>query len=533
MKKHWKKILLAAVIVAAILFLGLLKFSTSPAFCHSCHIMKPYYDSWANSKHNKTSCVMCHYPPTKKADLLWRKFQALSQVVKYVTRTYSSKPFAEVDDSACLRKGCHSTRLLEGKVEFGQGIKFDHTPHLSETRRGRKLRCASCHSQIVVGRHVEVTLDTCYLCHFKGMKTGREISALGGCTSCHMPPETDFKIGNITYNHKEFTAKHGVECINCHLDVIEGEGEAPKDRCFTCHNQPEKLARYEDIPFIHENHITKHHVACFHCHKEIKHSVKTATGMVSLDCNMCHINKHTTERDIYQGTGAREVADMPSPMFLAQVDCVACHIVPEEEKTQEKFTGQTYKATEQGCLKCHDEKYLGLVAAWKAELDGALETIETRIDEALKIMPLILVDEPNYRYAQRLLDDISYNFNFIRLSAGIHNIYYSAQILQSVNENLDRFIAAVPTTSKTVGKTLPPAKENSLLNGAFCATLCHTKLAVTLAEEVEYEGRTIPHTQHTEFGLSCNACHIIGAHKDLKLKENLEPSKDPRCTSCH
>src|SRR3989338_8269279 len=177
-KKPWKKILIAAAAVAAILFLCLIKFSTSPSFCHSCHIMKPYYDSWAGSKHNKVSCVYCHYPPTKKADLLWRKFQALSQVVKYVTRTYSSKPFAEVDDSACLRKGCHSMRLLEGKVEFGKGITFDHTPHLQETRRGRKLRCASCHSQIVVGRHVEVTLDTCYLCHFKGMKTGREITPL-------------------------------------------------------------------------------------------------------------------------------------------------------------------------------------------------------------------------------------------------------------------------------------------------------------------------------------------------------------------
>ena len=47
---------------------------------------------------------------------LFEKFQALSQVVKFVTRTYSSKPYAEVEDSSCLRSGCHSTRLLQGPL---------------------------------------------------------------------------------------------------------------------------------------------------------------------------------------------------------------------------------------------------------------------------------------------------------------------------------------------------------------------------------------------------------------------------------
>ncbi len=148
--------------------LGLAKYSESPAFCHSCHIMEPYYKAWKGSKHNRVACVECHYPPGTPKTILWKKFQALSQVVKYVTRTYSSKPFAEVEDSACLR--CHSARLLEGKLKTERGIQFDHKAHLTTTKRERKLSCTSCHAQMVVGNHMEVTWNTCYLCHFKGMK---------------------------------------------------------------------------------------------------------------------------------------------------------------------------------------------------------------------------------------------------------------------------------------------------------------------------------------------------------------------------
>jgi hypothetical protein len=111
---------------------------------------------------------------------LYGKFQASSQAVKYLTKTYGSKPHAEVRDVSCMRSGCHEKRLLEGKVNWtvksvtGQDvtIRFDHRPHLTEERRGQHLRCVSCHSQIVQGQHLVVTLDTCFLCHFKGFERG-------------------------------------------------------------------------------------------------------------------------------------------------------------------------------------------------------------------------------------------------------------------------------------------------------------------------------------------------------------------------
>lgn len=521
-KRILLKILGFALLSILALFIFLFKFSTSPRFCNSCHIMKPYYQSWKTSKHNRVACVDCHYPPSAPQTLLWKKFQAMSQIVKYITRTYSSKPFAEIEDAACLREGCHSKRLLEEKLTFGKGIKFDHRPHLLEPRRGRQLRCVSCHSQIVVGRHVEVTLDTCYLCHFKGMKAGRKLEPLGGCSSCHELPEKEFEIGDIKYRHKDFVTKQGIECQSCHLDVIQGEGEALKERCFSCHNLPEKLEKYGDTPLIHENHITKHNIACLHCHTEMTHSVKTVSKPMKLDCSICHTDTHSGQKDIYEGRGGRGVPQMPSPMYLAQVDCVGCHIVEKkEEESKHKLNGKTFKASEAGCIKCHGDRYAGLVSDWKQELEVAIKALEPRINEAQNILSGISADAPNYAYLKNLYDDAHYNYNFVRLSTGIHNIYYSAKLLENANDNLDKFA----NESKN---PLPPLSSASLLNGNYCATLCHAKLDVKVPEEVKYKDKDMPHSVHIEMVGACGNCHEIGRHKEIPLKSDLSV-----CNTCH
>lgn len=272
----------AALVTGVVALAGLWEFSSSPQFCNSCHIMRPYVAAWKVSKHNAVPCVQCHYPPGFR-DTLWVKYQAISQVAKWATQTYSSKPFAEVEDASCLRSGCHSRARLEtaGTLISTQGIMFNHGPHRDRAKVGTQLRCSSCHSQIVVERHFEVSRSTCFLCHFKGMKTGRELTPIAGCTGCHQAPKGDILVNSIRFNHEEIV-RRGVGCQKCHLNVIEGEGEAPRERCFTCHNQPEKLRRYPDTPFIHDFHVTGHNIDCARCHTEIKHKLPPPIGAPSV-----------------------------------------------------------------------------------------------------------------------------------------------------------------------------------------------------------------------------------------------------------
>jgi nitrate/TMAO reductase-like tetraheme cytochrome c subunit len=270
---------LAVLVTAGAATAGLWKVSTSPRLCNSCHIMEPYVEAWKASKHAGVTCVQCHYPPGFR-DTLWVKYQALSQVVKWATHTYSSKPFAEVEDASCLRSGCHDRAQLAAPKTFKRGIAFDHVRHLAEGRRGPRLRCTSCHTQVVVSTHIEVATSTCFLCHFKGAVGGRELRPVAGCTGCHQAPPGEIVLGTVRFNHAD-VARRGVACQSCHLNVVEGDGAAPRERCVSCHNRPDTLARYGDQPFIHATHVTTHNIECGRCHTAVRHTLPPRIGVTA------------------------------------------------------------------------------------------------------------------------------------------------------------------------------------------------------------------------------------------------------------
>jgi hypothetical protein len=240
--------------------------------------MEPYVQGWQASKHNPVACVQCHYPPGFR-DTIRVKFQAMTQVVKWATGTYSSKPFAEIEDASCLRSGCHSQGELDhkGTLLLARDIRFNHGVHLNAARIREQLRCTTCHSQIVVNRHFEVDRRTCFLCHFKEAKHGQELVPVAGCTSCHGAPKGDIMIGSVRFNHED-VVRRAVDCQKCHLNVVEGAGEASRERCLTCHNQPAQLARFAETRVGHDVHVTRHSIECVRCHTEIKHRLPPPIG---------------------------------------------------------------------------------------------------------------------------------------------------------------------------------------------------------------------------------------------------------------
>jgi nitrate/TMAO reductase-like tetraheme cytochrome c subunit len=267
---------LAVLVTAGAATAGLWRISTSPRLCNSCHIMQPYVEAWKVSKHAGVTCVQCHYPPGFR-DTLWVKYQALSQVVKWATHTYSSKPFAEVEDASCLRSGCHDRSRLAAPQAFTRGVVFDHARHLTDAHRGPRLRCTSCHTQVVVSTHIQVATSTCFICHFKGATGARELQPVAGCTGCHRTAPGDIVLGTVRFSHAE-VARRGVACESCHLNVVEGDGAAPRERCLSCHNQPDKVARYGDQAAIHATHVTGHNVECGRCHTTVQHRLPPLIG---------------------------------------------------------------------------------------------------------------------------------------------------------------------------------------------------------------------------------------------------------------
>src|SRR6516165_5609149 len=90
-----KRIAITAVIGIVISVIGLVvaEHKTSqPEFCGSCHIMKPYYESWHADVHGGklgVACVECHYAPGER-ETFTAKLRGLSQVASYISGRYGA-----------------------------------------------------------------------------------------------------------------------------------------------------------------------------------------------------------------------------------------------------------------------------------------------------------------------------------------------------------------------------------------------------------------------------------------------------------
>jgi nitrate/TMAO reductase-like tetraheme cytochrome c subunit len=449
----WVLVMLVVVVGGAT---GFGEYSMQPDFCRSCHIMEPYYQAWHRSTHNGVACQDCHFEPGWR-NTLRGKFQASAQVAKYLTRTYGSKPHAEIADASCLRSGCHEKRLLEGKVRWaaptsdGQtiDIAFDHTPHLGQLRRGKQLRCVSCHSQIVQGEHLTVTVSTCFLCHFKGLQHGRDNEVLGGCRSCHDAPAQIVQSALGPFDHREYVDR-GVACENCHSDSIAGDGEVPKQVCGNCHNVAEHLGRFGDTAFVHRNHVTEHKVECSHCHIKIEHRLGAARAGRSGGCGACHEGSHGGPAALYRGTGGRGVPDMPSPMARTEVDCIACHRHREVPSETAEVVGQTFAAAADSCQYCHGAKYAGTLGQWKHDLAALEAKVASACSEARQRVTAAEVPAAVRRRAELLLADADHNRRLVSLGHGVHNFNYALALLNAALDfcrNADAALATGPAAA--------------------------------------------------------------------------------------
>ena len=514
--------------VAAPLSYVTIHHTAQPEFCKSCHIMEPYYESWHNSSHSEVSCIECHYEPGA-VETFKGKFQALSQVAKYVTRTAGTKPWADVSDTSCTRSGCHSVRMLEGPVQFGR-IAFDHRHHLLEARRGRRLRCVSCHSQIVQGEHVSVTESVCFTCHFMPDSHGKRPEHASGCLTCHGPPSEPVMIGERPFDHREYTAR-GVDCRECHDPVVEGDGLVRRERCHSCHAEIGHIERIGETAFMHETHVTNRKVECFECHDEIRHGLlplDTQEPAASEGCGTCHRDSHGAARMLYTGTGAIGTEDAPSRMYETRVVCRACHSGRSRggggrdvadahggsAPDSHAFGSVLAEAGNMDCIHCHGTGFDGMLGRWQESVASQLERLGPLLDELADELP-----EDREHPARQLFGEARHNVDLVSLdgSRGAHNIDYALDALEAGAERIDRARELLGLAGDVrASEGFPFRSEHG------CST-CHAGLSGASLPD----GRTFPHERHlADTELDCDACHSVENHGETTVTA-------ADCSSCH
>jgi predicted CXXCH cytochrome family protein len=438
------------------------------------------------------------------------KLEGLNQVLRYWTKLYvKSKPWAEIPDESCLRPGCHEKRLLEGQVQF-QKVVFDHRVHLTDLRRGKKLRCTSCHSQIVQGAHIVVTETTCFICHFKKSEHYPQISS---CSHCHVREE--LVSPQARFNHT-VVYQNNFSCDKCHSQVIIGDGAVPRENCFKCHFEKERVDRYGETDFVHSMHITSHKIECNQCHLEIQHKIVKDIEAIA-DCRTCHTGFHQAQKILYTGEGGKGVSQaMPNVMLQKGMTCKGCHMFHESAGGR-LIKSDTMVSRENACASCHGPGFPRLLRMWQTSTKKKLVEIKAVYGRAAQEIEGSRAQAKDK--AKELLQDAAFNIDVVERGKAVHNIAYSQQLLLAAFHSLEEGLRLTGSSYRPPRLAVAPATVPGQ-----CSE-CHAGI-----EEINVEvyGLSFAHKPHVvSQKMDCAACHS-GARRHGEL---IVSKKD--CAACH
>jgi len=521
-RKKRLKIFLMALVVFLVVFVASVGLTSTSKFCAACHYMKPFFQSWKASSHGEVECKVCHYPPGLRSTLR-AKMEGLVMVGRYWTKLYlKSKPWAEIQDESCLQKGCHDRRLLEGPVKF-KTVAFDHKIHFTDLKRGKQLRCTSCHSQIVQGEHITVTEGSCFICHFK--KSG-SFPQINDCAHCHKK-EVLVSEKTSRFNHTTVYDR-GFQCDKCHSQVIIGDGAVPRENCFKCHFEKERLDKYDDTVLIHDNHIAKNKIECTQCHLAIQHKIVKDVETIA-DCRTCHTGSHQAQKILFTGQGGKGVDHpMPNVMLEKGLSCKGCHMFHEETGGR-LVKSETSISKDKACESCHGAGFARILSNWEASTQKKLQAISPIYQRALQEVRAGRVE--GRQKAESLLEEAAFNIDIVDKGKSVHNMTYAQELLHVTLNKIEEALKLAGSgfqPDRTSFKSQNP--ENGCLN-------CHSGIEEITAPVF---GLKFAHKKHVAAqDLACSTCHsnakkhgeFIGTKSTCASCHHRDAKKD--CASCH
>ncbi|NIO04054.1 MAG: hypothetical protein GTN74_05410 [Proteobacteria bacterium] len=368
-----------------------------------------------------------------------------------------------------------------------------------------------------------MTETDCFICHFYGKSEGEALEnclscAVGACTSCHSEPKWDINIAGYAFNHRRYIEK-GVSCGECHLNVIQGDGQVPPKRCVECHDEPEILQTKYSSEFIHKNHVTDYKLECYRCHSEIIHHKGEIPTLAHFDsnCGKCHIEEvHLGPREMYKGIGGIGVPPSPSKMYIANLDCTACHSGLERGEKALYTVSYDQSALEARCVGCHGEGYASMLRNWQVlvakaefETNKGIYTVQSK----LYGLDREKVGSSTLKRAQQLLNEARRNYSFVLLGKAAHNIEYALKLLNVSRNKAGEALAMI-------SKDYVPSNSDLQLS---CVNLCHSEIDKQL---LPFGKVSFPHDKHaSENGMDCEACHSDRRDHGRTYFKN--------CSDCH
>jgi nitrate/TMAO reductase-like tetraheme cytochrome c subunit len=340
---RWLKLLVLTLVVFVLLsgiLLGVAEHRTSqPEFCGSCHIMKPYYESWHADLHGgklEVACVECHYAPGEQTTIK-AKLRGLSQVASYFSGRYgTSRPRAHVANSSCLTSKCHGDmRFMDKEIRLGT-VTFIHAKHLKfdeEKKQAteRDLEALTEKLRGLVGQEQFEELKE-VACEAVPAKVRKErMKNLVRAWNVKVTPEELAKFSQLEHREVRIAQLADLQCTNCHSYVapnpnVKVVGEAhhftvKTTTCFTCH--------------FNNQDFNTGTASCLLCHEPPTKEI------------LVHPTMTSEEKKKLPATGVGELPIRMNhqAMLDRKVNCIACHA---------DVASQDSTVTRRDCQGCHD-----------------------------------------------------------------------------------------------------------------------------------------------------------------------------------
>lgn len=544
--KIWALWMGVAALVGGSLIYGSIVYTSRPKFCFECHLMEPYYNSWAQSSHKDVTCMACHAEPGVLGTME-AKVGGLKQLLSYSIGSYRGKlPQGYVSDENCM--ACHDRAALRDKAIDFQGMEFRHGMHFDAVGGAGDptLKCTSCHTQVDEKAHITVDTATCFTCHMRtefsgsGGSTGdvddavpgaagakfvangiegslpRPLAQIGGdCRLCH--ERTLRENTGLAATHAPVLERR-IDCTRCHGSMNAGADDpVSQDRCRRCHFESSLFVDRTDRAKMHDAHAGDVKIECIDCHAAVDHRSGAIRDTAAGKCNACHEDMHGPQQRMFLAASHEVPSGVTLPPFHAGLQCQSCHLDPQPVKGDPTL-GQARVTTPDSCRTCHKGAAQGdfgrLLEKWKSGGAQAMESAGAHLDDvarALEAAPEAARDR-----AVRTLDFARQRLHLAEAARPVHNIHLARQVFADAGRFADE--------AATLGGVPVPAWVNPTANISADCARCH----LAAVEGAPAGPRFFSHQKHLAVeGINCARCH-----NDEPRHGNLWVANQG-CSDCH
>ncbi len=350
-----------------------------------------------------------------------------------------------IRDSRCSSVLCHPPgKLSEKAISYKDTKPFRHDTHNKKFIKNLTPGCATCHSNTGDKKHFALDGEVCNVCHFfqshdkKQMHTAgndapRETTSEAGkqplltgdnkpisaCVLCHGHVDKKIEIYGKTFVHGDYEKNKKAGCNDCHFNIIQGTGKVVEERCYRCHtkigNDP------PDASSMHRKHVVGHKADCSACHTPIVHGWVGNCGQGEKKHPVSRVSPAYHVQDMLMaGRGGVGVANEPDPMYLATLNCAACH------KDKETFANVDPAV----CGNCHEKGFNKILAEQMRFVTSRMRTLQSLLAKVKR----------SANADRNVIYRAEANYNLIKNdgSRGVHNIKYVKALLEYSISSLEQ-----------------------------------------------------------------------------------------------